>query len=85
VRRYYASFSYRAKNWKKLRRGGGQGRMASVSFIRASASLSARRLPYPRVGFIVRNLARPAERVVVFCNQRGAAEQWIKEGKGAIK
>jgi hypothetical protein len=40
---------------------------------------------YPRVGFIVSNLARPAERVVAFYNQRGTAEQWIKEGKGAIK
>jgi hypothetical protein len=38
---------------------------------------------YPRVGFIVSNLARPAERVVAFYNQRGVAEQWIKEGKGA--
>jgi hypothetical protein len=40
---------------------------------------------HPRVGFIVTNLARPAERVVAFYNQRGTAEQWIKEGKGAIK
>jgi len=40
---------------------------------------------YPRVGFIVTNLARPAARVVAFYNQRGTAEQWIKEGKGAIK
>ena len=39
---------------------------------------------YPRVGFIVTNLARPAERVVAY-NQRGTAEQWIKEGKGAIE
>ena len=39
----------------------------------------------PRVGFIVTNQARPAERVVAFYNQRGSAEQWIKEGKGAIK
>jgi hypothetical protein len=31
------------------------------------------------------NLARPAERVVAFYNQRGTAENWIKEGKGAIK
>jgi Transposase DDE domain group 1 len=37
------------------------------------------------VGFIVINLARSAERVVAFYNQRGTAEQWIKEGKGAIK
>ena len=34
---------------------------------------------------IVTNLGRPAERVVAFYNQRGTAEQWIKEGKGAIK
>ena len=40
---------------------------------------------YPRVGFIVTNLARPAERIVAFYNQRGTAEQWIKEGKNAIK
>ena len=40
---------------------------------------------YPRLGFIVTNLARPADRVVALYNQRGTAEQWIKEGKGAIK
>ena len=40
---------------------------------------------YPRVGFIVTNLGRPAERVVAFYNQRGTAEQWIKEGKNAIR
>ena len=40
---------------------------------------------YPRVGFIVTNMSRPAENVVTFYNQRGTAEQWIKEGKGAIK
>ena len=40
---------------------------------------------YPRVGFIVSNLARSAEGIVAFYNQRGTAEQWIKEGKGAIK
>ena len=39
---------------------------------------------YPRVGFIVTNLTRPAERVVAFYNQRGTAEQWIKEGKNAV-
>jgi hypothetical protein len=37
---------------------------------------------YPSVGFVVTNLSRPAERVVAFYNQRGTAEQWIKEGKG---
>ena len=39
----------------------------------------------PRVGFIVTNLSRPAERVVAFYNHRGTAEQYIKEGKNAIK
>ena len=29
-------------------------------------------------------MTRPAERVVAFYNQRGTAEQWIKEGKNAI-
>ena len=29
---------------------------------------------YPRVGFLVTNLARPAERVIAFYNQRGTAE-----------
>jgi len=36
------------------------------------------------VGFIVTNMTRPAERVVAFYNQRGTAEQWIKEGKNAV-
>jgi hypothetical protein len=46
---------------------------------------------YPRVGLdplcgsSVTNLTRPTERVVAFYNQRGTCEQWIKEGKGAIK
>jgi hypothetical protein len=40
---------------------------------------------YPRVGFIVTNMSRPAARVVAFYNKRGTCEQWIKEGKGAIK
>jgi hypothetical protein len=38
----------------------------------------------PRVGFIVTNMNRPAERVVAFYNKRGTREQGIKEGKGAI-
>ncbi len=40
---------------------------------------------YPRVGFIVTNLSRPAERVVAFYNKWDTAEQHIKEGKNAIK
>ena len=72
VRRYYASFSYQAQSWNKPRRV-----VAKVEWHPGEL--------YPRVGFIVTNLARPAERVVAFYNQRGTAEQWIKEGKGAIK
>ena len=40
---------------------------------------------YPRVGFIVTNLTWWAGDVVKFYNQRGTAEQWIKEGKYALK
>jgi hypothetical protein len=72
VRRFHASFSYQAQSWKKPRRV-----VAKVEWYPGEL--------YPRVGFIVTNLARPAERVVAFYNQRGTAEQWIKEGKGAIK
>ena len=39
----------------------------------------------PRVGFLVTNLKRPAERVVKFDNGRGTAEQWIREGKAALR
>jgi hypothetical protein len=40
---------------------------------------------FPRVGFIVTNMTRPPERVTLFYNRRGIAEQWIKEGKNAVK
>ena len=72
VRRYYATFSYRAGSWTKKRRV-----VAKVEWHPGEL--------YPRVGFIVTNLSRPAERVVAFYNQRGTAEQWIKEGKNAVK
>jgi hypothetical protein len=72
VHRYYASFAYRAQSWNKPRRV-----VAKVEW--HSGEL------YPRVGFIVTNLARPVERVVAFYNQRGTCEQYIKEGKNAIK
>ena len=39
---------------------------------------------FPRVGFIVTNLTARPEGVVHFYNQRGTAEQWIKEGKYAL-
>ena len=40
---------------------------------------------YPRVGFIVTNMAKAVENVVAIYNKRGTCEQYIKEGKGAIK
>jgi hypothetical protein len=40
---------------------------------------------FPRVGFIVTNLEAPSRAVVRFYNKRGTAEQWIKEGKQAVK
>ena len=40
---------------------------------------------FPRVGFMVANLSRPAKRVVRFYNQRGTSKQWIKGGKNAVK
>jgi hypothetical protein len=40
---------------------------------------------FPHVGFIVTNLKWPTKRVVRFYNRRGTAEQWIKEGKNAVK
>ncbi len=71
VRRYHARFSYQAASWSKARRV-----VAKVEWHPGEL--------YPRVGFIVTNLSRPAERVVTFYNQRGTAEQHIKEGKNAI-
>ena len=72
VRRYYARFSYQAQSWKKAWRV-----VAKIEWHPGEL--------YPRVGFIVTNLARPAEHVVAFYNQRGTCGQFIKEGKGAIK
>ncbi len=72
VRRFHASFSYQTGSWDRKRRV-----VAKVEWHPGEL--------YPRVGFIVTNLSRPAERVVSFYNQRGTAEQWIKEGKNAIK
>jgi len=72
VRRSYANFTYQAGSWTKPRRV-----VAKVEWHPGEL--------YPRVGFIVTNMARPAENVVAFYNKRGTAEQWIKEGKAAIR
>ncbi len=68
----YASFFYQAKSWDRPRRV-----VAKVEW--HSGEL------FPRVGFIVTNLNRHACNVVRFYNGRGTAEQWIKEGKYALK
>ena len=68
VRRYYASFSYQAQSWNKPRRV-----VAKVEWHPGEL--------YPRVGFIVTNLARPAERVVAFYNQRGTASSTSRRAR----
>jgi len=68
----YADFLYQAQSWNRARRV-----VAKVEWHKGEL--------FPRVGFIVTNLGRPAKRVVRFYNQRGTAEQWIKEGKNAVK
>ena len=40
---------------------------------------------FPRVGFIVTNLETDSRAVVRLYNKRGTAEQWIREGKHAVK
>ena len=72
VQRFYASFSYQAGSWSRKRRV-----VAKVEWHPGEL--------YPRVGFIVTNLTRPAARVTAFYSQRGTAEQYIKEGKNAVK
>jgi hypothetical protein len=72
LRRYFAALRYRAQSWRKPRRV-----VTKVEWHPGEL--------YRRVGFIVSNLASPAERIVAFYNQRGTAELWIKENKGAIK
>jgi Transposase DDE domain group 1 len=68
----YHSFRYQAKSWDRARR------------VVAKVEWHAGEL-FPRVGFVVTNLRRSAKRVVRFYNGRGTAEQWIKEGKNAVK
>jgi len=78
VQRYYASFSYQAGSWNRKRRV-----VAKVEW--HPGELCPRVGLDPLRGSSVTNLSRPAERVVAFYNQRGKAEQFIKEGKNAIK
>ena len=69
---WYKSFLYQAASWKTARRV-----VAKVEFHFGEL--------FPRVGFIVTNLETDSRAVVRFYNKRGTAEQWIKEGKQAVK
>jgi hypothetical protein len=69
---FYHSFQYQAKSWQQARRV-----VAKVEWHQGEL--------FPRVGFIVTNLTWRSKRVVKFYNGRGTAEQWIKEGKNAVK
>ena len=66
----YKSFLYRAASWAEARRV-----VAKVEHHQGEL--------FPRVGFIVTNMTLPSRAGVRFYNQRGTAEQWIKEGKQA--
>lgn len=72
AQRFYRSFRYRAASWSRPRRV-----VAKVEWHHGEL--------FPRVGFIVTNLRYASKNVVGFYNQRGTCEQWIKEGKAAIK
>ena len=69
--------SYRAKSWDKARRV-----VAKVEWHPSEL--------FPRVGFIVTNLSRPAERVTLFYNQprpaRPCAEAWTRRcGRSIVR
>ncbi len=66
----YRSFQYQAASWNRQRRV-----IAKVEHHLGEL--------FPRVGFIVTTLTGMNRVVVRFYNQRGTAEQWIKEGKEA--
>jgi len=68
----YHSFRYQAASWEIPRR------------VVAKIEWHAGEL-FPRIGFIVTNLRWKSSNVVRFYNKRGTAEQWIKEGKYALK
>src|SRR5262245_55733669 len=69
---FYHNLRYRAGSWECARR------------VVVKVEWHAGEL-FPRVGFIVTNLKWRSKKVVRFYNGRGTAEQWIKEGKNAVK
>ena len=69
---FYHRLEYQAKSWDRPRRV-----VAKVEWHQGEL--------FPRVGFVVTSLGGGARRAMHFYNQRGTAEQWIKEGKHARK
>jgi hypothetical protein len=62
-----------------------QGKVSRIYFRADAAFAMPEVYEFLEAERIVTNMSRPAERVVAFYNKRGTCEQWIKEGKGAIK
>jgi hypothetical protein len=72
VKRIYVDFQYKAAFWDKERRV-----IAKIEWHPGEL--------FPKVGFIVTNLPMEPDCLVRFYNQRGTAEQHIKEGKYAFR
>ena len=71
IKRFCEDFEYQAASWDKPRRV-----IAKIEWHPGEL--------FPRVGFIITNLPMEPDWVVRFYNQRGTAEQHIKEGKYAF-
>lgn len=71
VKRFFEDFHYQAASWCKERRV-----IAKIEWHPGEL--------FPKIGFIVTNLPMEPDWVVRFYNQRGTAEQHIKEGKYAF-
>lgn len=72
VKRFFKDFHYQAASWDKERRV-----IARIEWHPGEM--------FPRAGFIVTKLPMEPDWVVRFYNQRGTAEQHIKEGKHAFR
>jgi hypothetical protein len=72
VKRIYEEIEYQAQSWDKPRRV-----IAKIEWHPGEL--------FPKIGFIVTNMPMDPDWVVRFYNQRGTAEQHIKEGKYALR
>lgn len=71
VKRFYETFEYQAASWSKPRQV-----VAKIEWHPGEL--------FAKVGYIVTNLPFAPKELFRFYNQRGSAEQHIKEGKNAI-